>query len=200
MIKILSFGRSCKTYFRLYKDHSPNMKLCCEGCSRTLHKHGFYVRWVTSKRDRMQIPIYRWFCPSCKITVSLLPDFLVPWARFTTFVREAAVVRKRQGRSFRRIAQSITIPATALSPCTVKRWWKRHVKHISAISLWMARQLVAAGCDADLLDKHPKRVDATPPETVHWLEQLQKLYVPDSLCLRGYWSFFNARLPRELLL
>lgn len=176
------------------------MKLCCEGCSRPLHKHGSYVRWVTSKCVRMQIPIYRWLCPNCRITYSLLPDFLVPWARFTTFVREAAIVRKRQGRSFRRIAESITSPALGLSRCTIKRWWKRHLKHIAATSLWMARQLVAAGCDADLLAKHPKQIEATPFETVHWLEQLQKLYAPDSLRLRGYWSFFNARLPRELLL
>lgn len=195
MNKILSFGRSCKAYFRLYRNQSPNVKLCCQDCGRTLHKHGSYLRWVTGKRERIQLPIYRWLCPHCGVTVSLLPDFLVPWARFTTWVREAAIVRKRQGRSFRRIAETITTPVIGLSRNTVKRWWKRYLIQAATTSLWIASQLTAAGDEADLLHLHPKPVNASPIETALWLEQLQKRYTSEQHDLRGYWSFINTRAP-----
>lgn len=73
MIKILSFGRSCKAYFRLYRSDGSHMKLCCDHCSHSLHKHGRYYRWVTTKRETFQIPIYRWLCPHCRTTVHYCP-------------------------------------------------------------------------------------------------------------------------------
>lgn len=82
--------RFCKAYLRLYKDQGPDVKLCCKDCNRKLHKHGRYFRWVASKCEHILIPIYRWLCPNCGTTVSLFPDFLIPWARFTKWVRESA--------------------------------------------------------------------------------------------------------------
>lgn len=176
------------------------MKLCCDDCSGKLHKHGRYYRWVTSKREMIEIPIYRWLCPNCGITFSLLPDFLVPWARFTTWVREAAIVRKRQGRSFRRIAESIAIPVIGLSTTTVKRWWKRHRMKVSVTGLWICGELVATGWEDDLIRMHPKPVNPMPLDTIIWFEQLQKHYISKTTRLRGYWSLLNARLPLEYLL
>lgn len=200
MIKILFFGRSCKAYLRLFQDRSPRVELFCNHCTRTLHKHGFYTRWVTSKRDRFQIRIYRWLCPNCRSTVSLLPDFLAPWARFKTCVREAAIVRKRQHHSYRQIAIGITTPITGLSSSTVKRWWKRYVSQVSTTSLWMARQLVIAGFHEDLLARYANPIDSTPMATLDWFEHVLKHYAPDRSRLRGFWSFLNAKLPCKLLL
>lgn len=195
MIKILCFGRSCKHYFRLYQDHGPSVNLCCDHCGRTLHKHGRYFRGVTSKREWLQIPIYRWYCPHCKMTVSLLPDFLVPWARFTTWTREAAIVRKRSGYSWQEIAHSIVSSFIHVSTSTVKRWWKKHLLRAQAASQWLAHRLTLSGYNGDLLRKHPHPVSASPLDTVIWLAELQKLYTSEHSRLRGYWSFLNASLP-----
>lgn len=200
MNKILSFGRSCKAYLRLYKDQGPDVKLCCKDCNRKLHKHGRYFRWVASKSEHILIPIYRWLCPNCGTTVSLLPDFLIPWARFTTWVRESAIVRKRQGKSLRWIAETITYPRIGLSSSTVKRWWKQSLARVAATALWMSSQLVTAGCEEDLLRMYPKPIAAKTADTWDWFEQLVQRYAPRLSRLRGYWTFLNARIPRIYLL
>jgi len=191
MIKILCFGRSCKAYLRSYKENSPDVKLCCEKCTHRLHKHGRYYRWVASKQELFHIPIYRWLCPVCGTTVSLLPDFLIPWARFSTWVREAAMIRKRQGQSWRRIADGVTSAHIGLSPSTIKRWWNRALIKTASVSLWVAEQLVAAGCEEDLLRLLPKPVAATSVDTLRWLDQLMQRFAPGRSTLRGYWSFLN---------
>lgn len=200
MIKILSFGRSCKSYLRLYKDHSPNVVLYCENCNRKLHKHGRYSRWVTSKNEHILIPIYRWLCPNCGTTVSLLPDFLIPWARFTTLVRESAMVRKHQGKSFKQIAKTIASKHIGLSSSTIKRWWKRGLAKTADAALWLSRELVRTGSEEDLLRLHPRPVLAEPADTWIWFEQLVRRYAPRLFRLRGYWTFLNARMPRMCFL
>ncbi|WP_372775682.1 DUF6431 domain-containing protein [Paenibacillus sp. 79R4] len=62
-----------------------------------MHKHCRYWREVATKKEVARIPVYRWYCPDCKITFSLLPDFLVPWARHTTWVRESAITANTRG-------------------------------------------------------------------------------------------------------
>jgi hypothetical protein len=96
--RILPFGKTLKSYLRDHGEKRPNFSLCCrdEACNkRILYKHGRYFRWVTTKYSCILIPIYRWYCPSCGKTVSLLPDFLIPWARFVTTVREGAFNRRK---------------------------------------------------------------------------------------------------------
>jgi hypothetical protein len=200
MIKILCFGRSCKAYLRSYKENSPDVKLCCDKCNHQLHKHGRYYRWVASKRELLHIPIYRWLCPVCGTTVSLLPDFLIPWARFTTWVRESATSRKRQGQPLRQIANEVTSSHIGLSTSTVKRWWKLALKKTASASLWVAEQLVAAGCEEDLLRLLPQPVRATPIATLYWLDLLMQRFAPGRSTLRGYWSFLNKRLRSSPLL
>ncbi len=155
MYKILHFGRSCKAYLRLYEDRAPEIELCCEACGRSLHKHGRYYRSVTTKHNLYRIPIYRLYCPDCGKTISLLPDFLVPWARFATWVREAAITRKFQGLSYRQARKTTTTPALRYSHSTMKRWWKRHIRIASSVALWVAGQLISAGVEGDLLRMYP---------------------------------------------
>lgn len=176
------------------------MTLCCEDCGRKLHKHGRYYRWVTNKREHIHIPIYRWLCPDCGTTVSLLPDFLIPWARFTTWVRESAVVRKRKGQSFRNIAATVASGKIGLSVDTVKRWWRRWIRRVGCVSLWLAGELIRFGMDDDWLRLHPRPVNASPFDTGHWLDLLLHRYIPKPPRLRGVWPFLNARTSGACLL
>lgn len=60
------------------------------------------------------------------LTVSLLPDFLIPWARVVTTVREAGFNRRKKGISFVKISQTIVSPSIGgISTTTDKRWWSR---------------------------------------------------------------------------
>ncbi len=200
MYKLLHFGRSCKAYLRLYGERAPEIKLCCEKCGRSFHKHGRYYRSFTTKCSFHQIPIYRLYCPECKDTVSLLPDFLVPWARVATWVREAAMTRKLLGFSFKQVRNTTTTPAVRYSRSTLRRWWKRHLRTASSVALWIAGQLISTGIHEDLLRTYPSHVVARPVDTLRWLQQLLPLYTPSHPWRQGYWAWLNSRLPGPNLL
>lgn len=195
MTKILHFGRSCKAYLRWYGDHSPNVHFCCEECGRRLHKHGRYWRWIATSRELIRIPVYRQFCPECKTAISLLPDFLVPWARYATWIREAAITRRTHGMTWRQTAINTTIPAVRYSKRTLKRWWKRYVTKAEFAAMWIAKELVSSGYNEDLLKMYPEKVTPQPTDTNRWLQKLQTFYCPFNPWRRGYWSFLNVRLP-----
>lgn len=200
MSKILYFGRSCKAYLRLYENSSPNINICCEDCGRHLHKHGRYYRMVTTKCDVIRIPIYRQYCPDCGKTISLLPDFLIPWARFATWVREAAMIRRSKGFSYRRTLETTTAVAFRYSRWTLKRWWKSYALKVDAAALWVAKQLISSEKDEDLLRMYPAKIKPTRADTLDWFELLLVRYSPVKPWKRGYWSFLNTRLPEELWL
>lgn len=195
MIKLLHFGRSCKAYLRLYMDHPPDVLLDCEDCGCRLHKHGRYYRSVTTKREMLRIPIYRQYCPDCGTTVSLLPDFLVPWARCVTWVREAAMVRRQKGFTWRQILTSTASPSVRYSRRTLKRWRKRYEQKAASAAMRLASQLTRAGYDGDLLGMYPEKINPGPADTLNWLQKLLSIYCPVKPWRRGYWAFLNTRLP-----
>jgi len=179
----------------MYENRSPDVLICCEDCGRHLHKHGRYARWVATKNETIRIPIYRQHCPDCGKTISLLPDFLVPWARFASWVREAAMTRRQKGFTWQQAAESTTTPAIRYSRRTLKRWWKRYLHRAASAALWIAGQLVSSDFDSDLLRIYPAKVAPTSADTLSWLEKLISVYSPAGSWRRGYWPFLNTRLP-----
>ena len=59
-------------------DHCPQ----CEAAS-PLTAHGFYSRTVVDAAFDGSIPVRRYLCRCCKRTVSLLPEFALPYLRFS---------------------------------------------------------------------------------------------------------------------
>ncbi len=200
MNRILPLGQTCNRYLRRYGKSQPNIEMCCPLCGRTMHKHGCYYRTAAMRGRAIKIPIYRWYCPSCKKTLSLLPDFLIPWARYTTVMREIAVRRKMEGKSFAQIADLISSKAVAVSRCTVKRWYKRHLRQVEKVSLWLCKKLIQAGTEQDLLRQYTPGVNPTPQDTIYWFQKLLALYAPAHSFLRGYWQWLNKKLPIDNLL
>jgi len=62
---------------RYRPDHCPQ----CEAM-RPLNAHGFYSRTLVDVELDGSIRVRRYLCCSCKRTVSLLPDFSLPYLRF----------------------------------------------------------------------------------------------------------------------
>lgn len=195
MSKVLYFGLSCKAYLRTFENQSPDVQICCDDCGRLLHKHGRYWRGVVTKHEVILIPIYRWYCPACNKTISLLPEFLIPWARYATWVREAALKRKRKGFPWRQIAESTTTSSVRYSFRTLKRWWARHLHRAANAALWVAGQFIAGGVDEDMLRLYPTMMNPTPMDTLDWLNKLLSRFIPAGASRRGYWTFLNAGLP-----
>lgn len=95
----------------------------CPGCLvRTLSRHGGVLRWVYLVGDRMQITVHRLRCRACRLTVTLLPDFLLPYTRYAATVVEAAVEQYLAGAgSHRAVAVALNgavVPA-ALAPSSM---------------------------------------------------------------------------------
>jgi hypothetical protein len=74
--------------------------------------HGFYYRTLVHRGgfdDR--IPIRRYLCRLCRRTVSLLPDFVLPYLRHSTVIISLFLVaRLLAGRSLREAAQAAFQP------------------------------------------------------------------------------------------
>src|SRR5260370_27638619 len=66
---------------RYRPDHCPQ----CEA-KRPLTGHGFYRRTLVHAAFDGVIRVRRYLCRCCKRTVSLLPDFVLPWLRFSISV------------------------------------------------------------------------------------------------------------------
>lgn len=83
----------------------------CPVCeTRSLSRHGAVRRWVfLAGGDRERITIFRLRCRPCRITATLLPDFLVPYLRYAAVVVEAAVSQYlADAGSYRAVALAVT--------------------------------------------------------------------------------------------
>src|SRR6266513_2551199 len=93
------FAGSIQRYFdeiadpdRYRPDHCPQ----CEA-QHPLTGHGFYGRTLVDAAFDGVISVRRYLCLCCKRTVSLLPEFVLPWLRFSISVIALFVAAGVQG-------------------------------------------------------------------------------------------------------
>jgi len=87
---------------RYRPDHCPQ----CEA-QQPLAGHGFYQRTLVDVAFDGVIRVRRYLCRLCKRTVSLLPEFALPWLRFSLTVISLFLVA--------RLLQGFTLAAAALA-------------------------------------------------------------------------------------
>lgn len=88
MIIQYNFGIDLKEYEKRGKrnnfpvfDHCPNCHCISAG---NLHRNGYYWRYgITVEDGALCIPICRLRCTVCKVNISILPDFLIPYFQST---------------------------------------------------------------------------------------------------------------------
>ena len=92
---------------RYRPDHCPQ----CEA-QHSLTAHGFYSRTVADAGFDGFIRVRRYLCHCCKRTVSLLPDFALPYLRFSILVISLFLVaRLLNGATLQAAAQAAAQPA-----------------------------------------------------------------------------------------
>lgn len=192
---------NCQQYLKRYRQKRPKLKLKCPNdccCGQTMHGHGRYFRMALFKHRYFRVPIYRWCCPNCGQTFSVLPDFLSTKGHFALPVREAALKRKASGESWQKIMDSIAEPG-GISRKTVKRWWMRHLHKAASAAQWLAAELIRSGVNEDLLRLHTGGINPTPLDTLHWFTTLARKYLSllglNPNPLRGFFGFLNTKLP-----
>lgn len=66
------------------KNDFPRIDICpCCSYPTKLPRHGFYWRNALFGKSQFRIPILRLKCPSCGKTISLLPDFVLPYFQYS---------------------------------------------------------------------------------------------------------------------
>lgn len=117
---------------RYRPDHCPQ----CQA-KQPLAGHGFYQRTLVDPTFDGVIRVRRYFCRLCKRTVSLLPQFALPWLRFSITVISLFLVA--------RFLQGLTLAAAALAarqpamPYQRGQFWiRRFQKQAPALGLALA--------------------------------------------------------------
>lgn len=86
----------------------------CMRCGRALVRHGTRPRWLYTLADKIHLLLCRLRCKPCRLTVTLLPDVLLPRRRYHADLIQRGITRYvTTPDSYRRIAvdlSGITLP------------------------------------------------------------------------------------------
>jgi Domain of unknown function (DUF6431) len=114
---------------RYRPDHCPQCN-----AQRPLTGHGFYLRTLVDITFNGVIRVRRYLCCSCKRTVSLLPEFVLPWLRFSiSVIALFLTARLLNGLTLAAAAQAAG--QTAMPYQRGQFWIRRFQKQAPALSL-----------------------------------------------------------------
>src|SRR6266702_1996278 len=130
------FAGSIQRYFdeiadpdRYRPDHCPQCEI-----KQSLTGHGFYRRTLVDAAFDGVIRVRRYLCLSCKRTVSLLPDFVLPWLRFSISVI-ALFLAARLLNGFTLVAAAQAAAPTVMTYQRGQFWIRRFQKQAPVLSL-----------------------------------------------------------------
>ena len=123
---------------RYRPDHCPQC-----GAQHPLTSHGFYRRTVVDVAFDGVIRVRRYLCSTCKRTVSLLPEFALPWLRFSiSVIAQFLAARLLNGLT---LAASARAAAPTRMPYQRGQFWiRRFQKQAPTLSLALAAPMAAA--------------------------------------------------------
>jgi uncharacterized protein DUF6431 len=126
------FASSIQQYAEEITDpdrHRPNHCPQCQA-QHSLTAHGFYSRTLVDAKFDGSIRVRRYLCQSCKRTVSLLPEFALPYLRFSISVLSLFLVaRLLQGTTLAAAAVAASQPAM---PYQRGQFWVRRFQRQAA--------------------------------------------------------------------
>jgi transposase-like protein len=133
------FSGSIQEYLQEVSDPARCRLDHCPLCQSRdpLRAHGFYWRTVVDVHYDGSIPVRRYLCVLCKRTVSLLPEFVLPYLRFS--IRVIALFLVSRLLSQRTLAKA----AEAASQCTMpyqrgQFWIRRFCRQAEALCTALA--------------------------------------------------------------
>ena len=121
--------------------------------------HGFYYRTLVHKDFDDSIPIRRYLCHDCRRTVSLLPDFALPYLRHSTVIIGLFLVsRLLAGRSLAEAAHAAFQPG--MSYQRGQFWVRRFRKQAAGLCAALV-SLTAAVEATDFVTRALQMLEAT---------------------------------------
>jgi Domain of unknown function (DUF6431) len=126
------FAGSIQQYAEQITDPDPHRPDYCPQCQapHSLTAHGFYSRTLVDTGFNGSIRVRRYLCRSCKRTVSLLPEFALPYLRFSIPVLSLFLIaRLVQGAT---LAAAAVAAAQAAMPYQRGQFWIRRFQRQAA--------------------------------------------------------------------
>lgn len=126
---LLETPLTVQSYLELFADGCPeNLRpVECPSCKamRKLHRHGHYKRMVFTLEEAYSIPIFRFKCPICGKTTSLLPPFIGEKEQTAWEVQEEVMRKQTKGQSLTQVAGELTAAGGPYSEKSLWRWTTR---------------------------------------------------------------------------
>ncbi len=132
------FTGSIQQYSQQISDPSSDRPCRCPMCGaeKPLIAHGFYSRTIVHYHFDGIIRIRRYLCLLCRRTLSLLPEFALPYLRFSLLVVAGFLkARLLDGNSFRTAVLAAAPPQ--MSYQRGQHWVRRFRKHARAVAAAM---------------------------------------------------------------
>jgi len=121
--------------------------------------HGFYARTVEDQAEGFVIRVRRYFCVGCRRTVSVLPEFVLPYLRFTigtmALFLTARLVAKQTLKAAAGAADQPRMPYQR-----GQQWVDRFRRQAEGLSLSLAALTAAVG-GADFVTKAMMMLERT---------------------------------------
>jgi len=164
-------------------DHRPCSCALC-GAKKPLRAHGFYWRTVSGGGFDGVIRVRRYLCLACRRTISLLPEFVLPYVRFAIAV--IALFLKARLLDHETLKQAAAAAGDSQMPCQRGQQWVRR----------FCNQAAAVAAALAALTRPPEAPDfvaraVTMLESVGWLSAHRFLFDRLRMHLLG-WPHFLA--------
>jgi transposase-like protein len=133
------FAGSIQQYAEAITDPDRHRPTHCPHCQaqHALTAHGFYSRTLVDAGVDGSIRVRRYLCRSCKRTVSLLPEFTLPYVRFgMTVISLFLVARLLQGATLTKAA--VAAAQVAMPYQRGQFWVRRFQRQAAALSVALA--------------------------------------------------------------
>jgi hypothetical protein len=133
------FAGSIQQYAEAITDPDRHRPTHCPQCQaqHALTAHGFYSRTLVDAGVDGSIRVRRYLCRSCKRTVSLLPEFALPYVRFgMTVISLFLVARMLQGATLTTAA--VAAAQVAMPYQRGQFWVRRFQRQAAALSVALA--------------------------------------------------------------
>lgn len=152
---VLNWDTDVKAYLLMCKGGLPeaDRPQCCGACAskKKPHRHGTFTRWLYTLNEVIALTIFRFLCPDCRVTSSVLPSFVEPYHQTGVDVKEAIVVAHEEGDSLARLAEaSSTYAGGGYTEKTLRRWRKAWALRREAHEQKLLSMLIQRGLDGPL--------------------------------------------------
>ena len=156
----------------------PLLRLC-PGCTEAKpHKHGFYWRHCLDGFSSFFIPIRRYHCTRCGITISFLPSFCLPGFHYALdVIWKALELRLGKGYSLRECLSGLLgrYPGLDWLPQRVSYYAKRFLENLPWLEATLRGVFPRTKLDLDK-EKRAKKVLAIVQTGFRGIQSFAKLF------------------------